>query len=118
MLCVRVMVVVRVVTTASSSHAHQTAQDLSGTMDKTIAEIYEAYQSGKRIVFRVMSLEGHMDVDCTARWFNNEVTYPSFNGFVITDNGAHMIVNAFTGATNNGEGMNYGTTIYPLTPAT
>lgn len=95
-----------------------TAEDFSGTMDKTVAEIYEAYQSGKRIVFRVMTEDGHMDVDCTARWSYNEITYPSFNGFILmNDGGANMLVFAATGVTNDGTAATYFTTLYSLTPA-
>lgn len=94
-----------------------TAQDLSGTMDKTVAEIYEAYQLGRKIVFRVINEGGHMDVDCTARWFANVSTYPSFNGFIIIQEGdVHMLVFAATGATDDGTVATYGTELYPLTP--
>lgn len=92
-----------------------TSQDFSGTMDKTVAEIYEAYQSGRKIVFRVMMSEtNHMDVDCTARWFD-DAPYPSFNGFIL-DNDTHMLVFAATGSTNDGTSATYGTELYPLTP--
>lgn len=92
-----------------------TAEDFSGTMDKTVAEIYTAYEAGRKIVFRVMrSATTYMDVDCTARWFSVS-TYPSFNGFILnSDNNA--LIFAFTGATNDDTAQTYGTTIYPLTP--
>lgn len=91
-----------------------TAQDFSGTMDKTVAEINTAYEAGRRIVFRVMqSATAHMDVDCTARWFNG-TTYPSFNGFILNSDSDAFIF-AFTGATNDGTKQTYSTVIYLLT---
>ena len=94
-----------------------TAQDFSGTMDKTVAEIYEAYQSGMMIVFRVMKSEtNYMDVDCTARWFPGGITYPSFNGFIL-NNDANMLMLAATGSTNDGTKATYVTELYSLTPA-
>ena len=92
-----------------------TAQDFSGTMDKTVAEINTAYEAGRKIVFRVMqSATTHMDVDCTARWFDGS-TYPSFNGFIL--NGSNnVLIFAFTGATDDGTIQAYGTTVYLLTP--
>lgn len=92
-----------------------TEQDLSGTMDKTVAEIYEAYQSGMRIVFRVLNENGYMDADCTARWFGNGATYPSFNGYIIMEGDVDMLVFAATGTTNDGTKATYVTELYPLT---
>ena len=90
-----------------------TAQDFSGTMDKTVAEIYTAYEAGRRIVFRVMqSATSYMDVDCTARWFDG-TTYPSFNGFILNSD-IDAFIFAHTGAVNDGTKQTYGTTIYPL----
>lgn len=95
-----------------------TAADYSGTMDKTVAEINAAYEAGQQIVFRAMkSATAYMEVDCTARWFN-DTTYPSFNGFMlIADNGGALIF-AFTGATYDGTRATYDTIIYALTTAT
>lgn len=92
-----------------------TAQDMSGTMDKTVAEINTAYEAGKKIVFRVMqSATAYMDVDCTARWFEG-FTYPSFNGFIL--NAANnAFIFAFTSVTDDGTKQTYSTVIYPLTP--
>lgn len=94
-----------------------TAQDFSGTMDKTVAEINTAYEAGQQIVFRVMmSATDYMDVDCTARYFVGGDTYPSFNGFILTDNGA--LVFAYTGSRDDGTWQTYSTIVYALTPAT
>ena len=93
-----------------------TSLDYSGTMDKTVAEINAAYEAGQDLVFRVMtSSTTYMDVDCTARWNNGSTTYPSFNGYVVTDN--DVLLYAFTGTTNDGTKQTYSTAVYSLTPA-
>ena len=91
-----------------------TAEDYSGVMDKTVAEINAAYEAGQQIVFRTMTSETtYMDVDCTARWFDGS-TYPSFNGFILSDS---VFIFAFTATTNDGTKQTYGTSLYALTPA-
>lgn len=95
-----------------------TAQDFSGTMDKTVAEITEAYEAGRKIVFRSwMSETRFMDTDCTARWNLTEYRYPSFNAFTL-DNNTNILIFAYTGATNYGERTDYGTVLYTLTRVT
>lgn len=94
-----------------------TSPDFSGTMDKTVAEINSAYEAGQEIVFRVMmSATKHMDVDCTARWFDGDFTYPSFNGYIV-DTTQNVLLFAATIATNDGTKQTYSTHVYPLTPA-
>ena len=93
-----------------------TAADYSGTMDKTVAEIYEAYQLGRRLVFRMaLGNNTFMECDCTARFFGGN-TYPSFNGYSAIDSPVEGLVFAWTGTTSDGSRNTYGTTIYPLTP--
>ena len=93
-----------------------TSLDFSGTMDKTVAEINAAYEAGQQIVFRVMtSATQHMDVDCTARYFDG-TTYPSFNGFILSGDNDSLIF-AYTATTDDGTKQTYGTVVYPLTPA-
>ena len=93
-----------------------TAQDYSGTMDKTVAEIKSAYDAGKRIVFRVMeSATSYSDVAVTMTYQGAFLQYPSFNAFIVMDQ-LNLLVFAFTGTTNDGTSATYGTTIYPLTP--
>ena len=95
-----------------------TALDYSGTMDKTVAEINAAYEAGQHIVFRtMMSATTYMDVDCTARWYNN-TAYPSFNGFILSSDNGGTLIYAFTGATDDGTRATYVANIYALTPAT
>ena len=91
-----------------------TAQDLSGTMDKTVAEINAAYEAGQKIVFKVMeNATNYMMVDCSAQYFDGHV-YPSFNAYIIMTGVG--IVFAATGTQDNGTFNEYVTTIYPLTP--
>lgn len=93
-----------------------TAQDYSGTMDKTVAEINAAYEAGQKLVFRVyMSATEYMDVDCTARYRTSD-EYPSFNGYAVITSPVTGIIYAFTGVTSVGTDNTYSTQIYPLTP--
>ena len=92
-----------------------TALDYSGTMNKTVAQIYAAYQEGKTIVFRVyQDASSYVDAVATMVWTNGSATYPSFNGFIIMDEPVNLIVFAHTIATNDGTKATYSTTIYPI----
>ena len=92
-----------------------TALDYSGTMDKTVAQIYAAHQEGKTIVFRLWTaVDSHFDTVGTMFWTSGDVTYPSFNAFIVLSDPYNSIVFAYTGATNNGALATYGTSIYPL----
>lgn len=93
-----------------------TAQDYSGTMDKTVAEIDAAYRMGRKIVFRVIaSPMVYMDVDCTSR-LNDGSPFPSFNASFITDSPLDAFVYIYTGGSDDGTKTSYNTIIYPLTP--
>jgi len=95
-----------------------TAADMSGTMDKTVGEIYEAYQAGKRIVFRVDAGNGsYTYADCTMQYIGSSAVYPSFNGFII-NNARNILIFAYTGAGSSATTSTYSTRIYTLTPAT
>lgn len=90
------------------------SQDYSGTMDKTVAEIYEAYLANKRIIFRVWTAaDTFMDVSSTMQWLPAGSDYPSFNAFII-DDGADVLIEAATGASDDGTQTDYFTVIYPL----
>lgn len=87
--------------------------DYSGIMDKTVGEIYNAYQEGKRLFMRVwVSGTEYMETECTARWANG-ATYPSFNGIIIDDNDS-LAYAAYTGATDNAYKNSYIVSIYSL----
>lgn len=91
-----------------------TAQDYSGTMDKTVAEIDAAYKAGRQVVFAIAAGTDSYTFDCTMRYFNGDV-YPSYNAYTVLNGN---LVMAFTGATNHGDTATYATSIFPLTPAT
>lgn len=95
-----------------------TAQDFSGTMDKTVAEINSAYEAGQEIVFKVITdADTFVEVPCSAIV---QVTgtgyYPNFIANVIQYESNVMIV-AHTDEMTDGTKQTYSTTIYPLTPA-
>lgn len=92
-----------------------TAQDYSGTMDKTVAEINAAYEAGKKIVFYLNTGAGAFEFDCTYRGIGSS-TYPSFNAYLLTSSPFDALVYMFTGMTSDGTKDTYSTTIYPLTP--
>ena len=93
-----------------------TAQDFSGTMDKTVAEINAAYEAGQQVVFRLMTGgDTYMNVAVTAT-VNGNASYPSYNAYIV-DNIHNTMIFGYTGSTNDGTKQIYNTTIYSLTPA-
>ena len=97
-----------------------TAQDFSGTMDKTVAEINEAYTAGRKIVFRVYSdATRYNEVEAAVVYKNGSYAYPSFNAYLIVMSGSSGfdgIILAFTGVTDTGTKSTYSTAVYTLTP--
>ena len=87
----------------------------SGTMDKTIAEIYEAYLDGKHLWYHLWTdIDKYVEAECTMRWEAGEdYDYPSFNAFII-DDGNNLLFEAATGATSDGTRNNYFIISYPL----
>lgn len=96
-----------------------TAEDFSGTMDKTVAEINAAYEAGRKIVFHVLvSLGGdYLNVDCTMAYKYSSHTYPVISAFIINVE-QNILMYAFCGGTDDGTDTTYFTSIYPLTPMT
>ena len=94
-----------------------TAQDFSGTMDKTVAEINTAWQAGKTIKFNVvLDASTTVLVDCNAiTVFDVEGYYPKFSSYVIYPE-QYMLIYVSCGDTQTGTDDTYSTTIYPLTP--
>ena len=91
-----------------------TAQDFSGTMDKTVAEINAAYEAGQDIWFKVLlSATEWTEVPTQAHY---DATYSrcSFAAYAI-DNGRNILLLAATPIAD-GSLSTYSTTIYPLTP--
>lgn len=94
-----------------------TAQDFSGVMDKTVAEINEAYEAGRKIFFRlILGGDTYQEVSLNDVG-KGGLAYPSFNAICcIAANNNYMLVLAYTGISDTGTKNTYGTTIYPLTP--
>lgn len=93
-----------------------TAQDFSGVMDKTVGEITEAYESGKKIVFKMYTSETtFIEVPVSLVGYDLSDTYPSFETSVI-QLGNNLLIYARTGVTSGGTNNLYYTTIFPLTP--
>lgn len=90
-----------------------TAADMSGTMDKTVGEIYEAWMAGKRIVFKVGTGGGYIYADCTMQSVAKSDIYPSFNGYVIVEN---VLIFVRAGATSDPDDNSYATNLYALFP--
>ena len=85
-----------------------TAEDFSGTMDKTPEEIDEACRAGKWIRFRVMGMDAEVD----ATQFLENTTPPEYYQAAATVIYNGMLVQILTRRTD----QTYLTTIYPLTP--
>lgn len=89
-----------------------TNEDFSGTMDKTPAEITEAFNAGKEIRVAVPALGGLVgicvefspDGDYISLWCNFVANFPELGGY--------MIITVVTNASDS----TYGTVIFPLTP--
>lgn len=99
-----------------------TAGDFSGTMDKTVGEIYEAWTAGEKIIFKldisgITSPGDYYYVECAAQYTSNGFDYPSFNAFVV-NNDNNMLVFVGTVATNDPHKVSYASQSYTLTPAT
>lgn len=94
-----------------------TAQDFSGTMDKTVAEINAAYEAGQKIVFLIYTSEtAYIEVECIMRGREASVgDYPSFNAFIINEQN-NVLIYAFTGIDAVASSNVYSTKLYPLTP--
>ena len=92
-----------------------TAQDYSGTMDKTVAEIKTAYDAGQQIRFVMNDGNGtEYTVPCDEVTYNTNDAYPVYCGKVLVP-AMDSIVFIHTSYI---DGVNdvYFTKIYPLTP--
>lgn len=89
-----------------------TAEDFSGTMDKTPAEITEAFNAGKEIRVAVPSLGGLVGLctefspagDYISLWCNFTANFPELGGY--------MMITVITDIDDS----TYETAIFPLTP--
>lgn len=93
-----------------------TAQDYSGFMDTTVAEIYDAYDSGKQIWFKVLTgATAYVEVPVSFIGRDTSFDYPNF-GAEIVKSDANLMIVAETTDTNDATNTTYLTKVYSLTP--
>lgn len=97
-----------------------TAEDFSGTMDKTVAEINAAYEAGQEIWFKVgTEAQGYAYVPANQISLGDR-TYPSFEATLLNPGVGLMyagLMYAYTEFTDDGTKQTYSTKVYSLTPA-
>jgi hypothetical protein len=94
-----------------------TAQDFSGTMDKTVAEIWDAYNFGQDIVFRLMTSEtGHYDIIPNLFEHLDGISYGTISASAIIETNTFAEI-ATDQSESDGTVNNYYCHVYTLTPA-
>lgn len=98
-----------------------TAQDFSGTLDKTVAEITAAVRAGMRIVFEMDTSTAGLGMNTIRFDGNSAFEYPdgddmwySVEGFFVFSN-MSAIVKVSTSTSPHDDGY-YSTAVYALTP--
>ena len=91
-----------------------TAQDYSGTMDKTVAEINEAYTAGQDIWFKVFydQVGSYVNIPACVQHGSGATT----EGFFATVCFTNMLIVATTGKNPPPDRTTYSTAVYSLTP--
>lgn len=94
---------------------HPTAQDFSGTMNKTANEITAAYEAGKKIVFNMVGFPGFDNVFIPAAWCTYATDAPrcAACAILVDVNSGNQIIILTSDADN---GATYSTSVYSLTP--
>ena len=93
-----------------------TAQDFSGTMDKTVAEINAAYEAGKTIAFKIYTDQSGSYIvskNVLTMWGSGATKFGFYSNAVIEGVG---LVIVSTGINPPSDRTTYLTAIYPLTP--
>ena len=93
-----------------------TNMDYSGTMDKTVAQINEAYEAGKEIWFKVAASGYDILIPMSNCSASSSYTYPSFDCRMVDIN-TDVEVCVRTGVTDDGTKTTYSTKVYAITPA-
>ena len=89
-----------------------TAEDMSGTMDKTPAEITEAFNAGKEIRVAVPSLGGLIGLCTEFSPSGDDISlWCNFTAY-FSELGGYMMITIITDTDDS----TYGTAIFPLTP--
>lgn len=95
-----------------------TAADFSGTMDKTVGELIEAWEQGKDIWGVINAPTGKTTARITfVSSSNNPDGLPSFNAIVINQT-LGVLIFVYTGIAGDLSKNTYNTALYTLTPAT
>lgn len=89
-----------------------TAQDYSGTMDKTVAEINAAYEAGQKIVFSLSAGGYTYEIPLAYRSVGSDDNL--YFACYIINIGANMIIIAYTSDVQ--ESSTYSAAVYTLTP--
>lgn len=91
-----------------------TAEDYSGTMDKTPEEIWEAYKAHRRIAFSIPAMMGY---GYATQMYEHDVDQDDVSDHVnvsanimYEDNGVHVLIWVITSIQDS----SYSTTIFPL----
>ncbi len=91
-----------------------TALDYSGTMDKTVSEIYDAYLAGKNIFFEIYaeSMRARFPLVDTNK--HDDYAYPSFDA-VLWNVIDKVFMHVSTSFTNYGDKDTYSVSTFPMT---
>lgn len=93
-----------------------TSQDFSGTMDKTVGEIRNAQENGRKILFHMVTgANDYIEVTASEK-IGSDWPFPSYCAFVLTDTPVNALISVITPPSNDGSDTNYYTAIYPITP--
>lgn len=95
-----------------------TAEDYSGTMDYTVAEINAAYDAGMDIWFAINDGYATMYFPCECVVNDTRYAYLCFHGRMLyNDFDVFMYTGGDSQGTDDGTSQVYGTLVYALTPA-
>lgn len=91
-----------------------TSLDYSGTMDKTVGEITEAYLSGKRIVFFISASGMNVEFPLVDVNKHDDYDYPSFDAVLwnVIDN---VFMHVETACTDDADKDTYDVYTFPMT---
>ena len=93
-----------------------TAEDFSGTMDKTCGEISAAYEAGKTIAFKIYTNQVGSYIVSKNVFAVRGSGATRFGFFANTLINGIGLISVYTGVNPPSDRTTYSTTIYPLTP--
>ena len=94
-----------------------TAQDYSGTMNKTETEISDAYEAGQQVVFRVVGIPGYdyIDVNVTEALYDTSYNRWQMSAYLVML--PNTLIYIYNGISSDGDAARYWTRVFTLTPA-